>query len=345
MNKFFPLLFVLIATCSCNNLDNVDQGRIGVRVAVDGTRALIDNESIKTDGFVSAAYAEQSWHDNLIADGEVGSASNEYVAGLYFTESVNYDSSASKWSFASEQKWLNGIPLTFWSWNSSASDNISNKDYSVGSGVFFFDYAIGDTSAADDFVMAYNGEKRTFKGDGAIDESNCSGTRTDGQIDVHFYHGLSEINFMVCTDESEGSFDPSLVIKSLGFSNLVSAASCVFTGSTHDFDWTLGSDVAAFTRNFGAQTGTGSSWTDKTVDSKTYRKTGSSFYFIPQTCGSDTKLILTLADDTTREVSVSGMEWLPGKYYTYKLEAHAKSIDFTAKLIDWGEGGTYTLTK
>lgn len=344
--KIYPVLLFpfLIAASSCNRLDTTTLSRIGVDVDVDGTRALIDNASIKTEGFTTAAYAEQKWHDNTIQAGEPGSTTNENLPGLYFTETVSYNTTDNVWSLSGDREWLNEIPLTFWSWNRNAVF-ASGPSYVLASGELTFSYAATDLTANTDLVLAYNSEVRSYKDDGSIDASNCSGTRTDNKINVHFYHALSEINFVVCTDDTEGSFDPSLVIKSIGFTDLVKSGDCVFTGATHDFTWSLGSTLEDYSRNFGAQTGYSSEWTSVTINSLPYRKTGGSLFVIPQTTGSTTTLILTLEDDTTREVTVSGKEWLPGKYYTYKLEAHAKSIDFTAKLIDWGDGGTYTLTK
>lgn len=344
MNRMSHILLLVLAVSACNGLETTTPGRIGVNVDVDGTKALIDNASIKTEGFTSAVYAEQKWHDNTIADGEPGSLSNENLPGLYFTENASYNTTTHEWSFTSDRMWLNEVPMTFWSWNRTASFSVVPA-YTVGSGKLSFGYSVSAPEADNDLVLAYNSETRAFKDDGSIDAANCSGTSTNSTINIHFYHAVSEVNFMICTDTAEGSFDPSLVIKNIGLTNVVSEGTCVFTGSTHSFLWTPGLAAADYSRNFGPQTGTGSTWTDRTIDSKSYRKTGGSFFVIPQTLGTDAKIVITLSDDSTREASVAGQLLEPGKYYTYKLEAHAKSIDFTAKLIDWGDGGTYTLTK
>lgn len=303
------------------------------------------------------AFAEDEWHDNTLAAGTAGSIDNPNAAGKYFECYAKY--AGSSWAtYASasdtaptDYMWLNEVPLTFWCWNGTAAFPAGGAPaYTVGTGVLTFKYAAtGD--ADDDIVFACNTELRKFNDAGEIVSGESSGSRTDDKVDIRFFHALSEVNFIICTS-GDDSFDPALVIKDIAIENVYAQGLCSLDGSkcnstqaSSAFAWSSLSNSTSFTQNFGPQTGTGSTWTDKTASGKQYRKTGSSFFIVPQTLGSTAQIRLTFSDNTSRTSSIATQEMKPGYYYTYKLSAHSKTVDFTATLVDWGDGGTYTLTK
>lgn len=359
------LIGLILICAACGKI--IVQGggkKIHCLVATEGTKAgLITTESIKTEGFVMKAFAEDDWFDNTIAPGEPGSSTNKNAKGPYFTSYVKYASSgwdtysSSSAGTPTDYMWLNKVPLTFWCWNGTAVFS-SEPSYTLASGKLDFGYKLQGTDADDDLVLAYNSEVRAFyengENAGKIDASHSSGSRTDQKVDIHFYHALSEVNFVICVESGDDSFDPSLVIKRIEIGNVSSSGTCtadgnLFTASGYStaFGWTPSTTKSSFSQDFGPQTGTGSNWTDALLGSpqKAYRKTGSSFYMIPQALGTGATLKIVFSDDTYRETSFEADNWLPGKYYTYKLAAHAKSIEFTVQLIDWGDGGTYILSK
>lgn len=357
MNKYFGIPAIaaaVICLSSCQKLGFfIHSDRIGVNVVCNGTKSLITTASIKTEGFIMAAYAEDEWHDNEKADAEDGSILHPNSAGPYFTKPVTFND--EKWTIDGEPKWINDVPLTFWCWNRNAAFPEGGiPSYTAGSdpAVLSFGYVLNAPSASDDLVFAYNSETRKFNDNGDIVTSESSGSRTDDKVDVHFFHALSEVNFVICVDSADDSFDPSLVIKSIALKNVANQGSCVLTGSkctsdtcTEAFSWDCSSaSPANYSQQFGPQTGTGSTWVDKTYSGKSYRKTGSSFFMIPQTlAGGNAEIQIVLQDDTTREATITDT-WRPGEYYTYKLSAHASVIGFTVTLVDWGEGGTQTFS-
>lgn len=357
-------LFAVLLLAGCSKVSTWHGGKtIRCTVRTEMTKSgLVTDDSIKGEGFVMASYAESEWHHNLIAAGEAGSAENPNSPGEYFRSYVKF--SGGSWKTYSSQSatdpteylWLNEVPLTFWCWNGAASfPSGGEPQYTVGSGELDFSYSAG-SSAADDLVFAFNSEYRKFSGDGEIVDGESSGSRTDDMVDIYFIHALAEVNFIICVD-GDDSFDSQLVVSDIAIENLYRDGSCTVDGSkcnashfSEAFAWNSLSNAGACSQNFGPQTGTGSTWTDKYTGSGTasemhYRKTGSSFFVIPQVLGSSAQIRISFDDGTSRTSSIAAQELVPGYYYTYKLSAHAKSIDFTATLVDWTDGGTITLTK
>lgn len=231
------------------------------------------SESIAKDGFVLNAFAESEYYDNTVAEGAEGSITNKYPAGLYFKKGVSKTSDG--WAIAGTPDWINGVVMTFWSWNTAADadDVISlpNPAYTIGSGNLVFDYTLpastAETTCQDatnqkDILIAYNSEKRIFdKDSGEI--TSGTGTYTESAkdaINIHFYHALSEVLFAVSPDD--GKYDTNIKIKSICIKNVYASGTCTVTGSylpwtspsdpSQGFVWTYGSDtqIHNFVQNY-----------------------------------------------------------------------------------------------
>ena len=280
MKKYYlPLATVLLGVSllagSCVKLDPYSGSRSiickvtgtdtkGATISTNGGPShSTTTEAISTNGFVLAAYAEDEWHDNTLTNGIEGSATNPKPAGLYFKKNVTHSSAG--WKITDEPTWINGVDITFWSWNAAAEGLIKNLSYTAGtsSDVLAFDYELpastaGAASQVDatnqkDIMIAYNSERRSFKDDGTIDTSSgkCKGTSSDEKINIRFYHALSEVLFAV--SPNDGKYDQNIKIKSICIKNVYAGGHCVVTGSklpstspsdpSQGFVWTYGSDT------------------------------------------------------------------------------------------------------
>lgn len=363
-------LMAALLLCACGKFTPEPQSKvIGIIVdcnATKGTPVTTDNIT----SFNIVGYADDEWHDNTIPDGQSGSITNPNAAGKYFDATAVSGSNATGWSLANERYWLNAVPMTFWSYKLPTTGTVGTPSYvsSSTAKTMSFTYTLptpstttakADATAQQDMIMALNtGEKRVFYDDGVnygqIKTGDCTGTRTDSKIDIHFYHALSQVNFIVRTDDD--SFDPSHVIKSISLVNVWSGGDCVFKGTETNpedkFVWTnrtssstLKYPLNTYTEDYGSYADSENTrWTDREIGTDEYRMTVQSFFMIPQTLGTTAAVRLTLSDDTDHDVSISGDVWKAGYYYTYKLNSSpaGEPLLFSLTLVDWGIGGTST---
>lgn len=233
----------------------------GTTISTDGDpRHSTTTASIATGGFVLNAYAEAKYHFNEYPAEQDGSSAKPHSAGLYFTEGVTHSSDG--WTITDEPRWINGVPITFWSWNTAAGSVIGTPVCTYGDGgTLQFDYSLPESTAStasqvdatnqQDIVFAHNRETRAFYDDGSFNTSGCVGTGNDENMNIRFYHALSEVLFAVSPDD--GTFDKNIKIKSISIKNVYSEGTCVITGSklpyaspadpSEGFVWSYGSDT------------------------------------------------------------------------------------------------------
>ncbi len=237
----------------------------GTTISTDGSVShSTTTGSIKTGGFVLNAYAEGEYYFNEYPAEQQGSSAKPHSAGLYFTKSVTH-STDHGWTITDEPRWIDNLPITFWSWNTAAAGVIGTPVCIYGeNGTLTFSYSLPASTAStepaasqvdatnqQDIVFAYNREKRAFNDDGSFYASGCEGTGTDEKMDIHFYHALSEVLFAVSPDD--GTFDRNIEIKSICIKNVYSKGSCTIIGSklpyesptdpSEGFAWSYGEDT------------------------------------------------------------------------------------------------------
>lgn len=291
---------------SCAGRGIADQARNDGHICNDGNGTATTKGAVVTssgiDAFGMLAYAEDVWFDNTIRDGDPGSASNPNQPGRYFDSNVSRTSGGS-WAISGEPKWLNNVPMTFWSWKyvkpSRTSANAAGFEYTVKPNV----------SEQEDLIFAYNNETRRFNDKGEILDGK------DEKLNIHFYHALSAIQFFT------GEIPSGYRIKTIYVENVSGSTSCSISGGTPLGFTHSPSSTVSFSQGYdtddpsvSARTGTTKYLTD---DAKT-------FFLVPQVT-SDAAIKVDLvsltnpADIRTREMPLS-VSWEAGKFYVYKID-------------------------
>ena len=299
--------------------------------------------------FQIIAIADGGWHDN----------EGNYSAGVYFTDQAV--KSGSTWNMGSHF-WLNNVNLHFWSFSPVGSDLdtpaeglLSIKTPSAGENSISFSYALPTTSPGSDdasnqkdIVFAGNSETRTFNGSGALSSSS---SRNDSNVDIDFYHPLSEIQFAI--SPTDGSFDiEGLGIKAITIKNICGSGSCQFTIPS-TFAWTPDTgDKNDYSQNcntvFNSTSTAPTGWskgnfTDSESNTQTMFVYDNPFFMIPQTLSGTNNLSVTFvkkSDGTeiNKEVTLND-SWKPSRYYKYKLSAKTlgHDVEFSATILPWDE--------
>lgn len=369
IKKIFSAL-ALITVCAmlagCQKFEfNGRSGRkIGFNVSSTDTKA----SAMTTAGLQTAAqFGLIAVNDKSYVDNSTGTT---YSAGKYFESIVkyssgNWDTYDSTGSSQTDFMWINGQSMHFWSYYpldadvDSAAEGIRTiTSPSALSESLTFTYSqpaltttFVDATKQKDLIFAGNKETRTFDKDGDITDTSSSNTSysptTDkNDVDIRFYHALSEIRFCVSTDD--GSLDSGLKITKIAI-DAAGSGSCQFTLPS-TFEWSDLSDWRTFSQTCGTlPSTTNSEWkvgkyTHSTLGEKILYTNLNSFFMIPSTDLSSVSIEVTflLPDNTTYVTknfdltSSSGEEWEAGKYYNYKIGAHlSTSLTMSLSLLDW----------
>lgn len=365
IQKLCLVFLCLLAAASCGKIGISSPGThaIRCRVVVNDTKSVPittdganSTTSITSTGFKLLGYADEDYYSNDPKD-NLGSETNPKPAGKYFESSVTH---SSGWSVSGSPEWLNGVNIQFFGYapmSPSGSFSITRSDTDT-SDELSFSYTApipATNSNSQDIVFSYASKTVTYDDKGNI------GTGLDENIDLEFYHALSQIRFCVSTDDDTFSDELRLISivlkgakKSDGtYPGLVTSGTCVFDGGDSDFDWTMGSTMSNYTQAFGTggadfSSSTPTGWTKGTYtkNSTTYNLytcTGDVLFVIPQdhtncavdvtvqkgATGTPTTLTAKLPDTSS---------WVAGMYYTYKIKM-TKSLTLTLLNGDWIGGG------
>ncbi len=351
LSLFAAIVLSMTGLHSCaKNEPSASSKSITLKVnTIDTKSPTITNSNL--DRFQIIAIADGGWHDN---------ESNHDASDYDFTDTASKGSKG--WGFEGrDHYWLNGVNIHFWSFSpvrseldTAAEGLLSIKTPSAGENSLSFSYALptpssgSDASNQKDIVFAGNSETRTFNGSGALTSSS---SRNDNNVDIVFYHPLSEIQFAV--SPSDGSFDiEGLGIKAITIKNICGSGSCQFTIPS-TFAWTPDTgDKNDYSQNcntvFNSTSTAPTGWskgnfTDSDSNTQTMFVYDNPFFMIPQTLSGANNLSVTFvkkSDGTEiqRDVTLNDT-WLPSKYYKYKLSAKTlgQDVAFTAAIMDWEE--------
>lgn len=344
---FMMAVVVSMTTSSCSSIDPYTSSRpIRVKVSTEATKSSpITNDNLSS--FQIITVADANWHDNR--DG------SQHGAGVYFEDTANKH--GLSWNLG-EHLWLNNVNLHLWCFSPVPDDSnpysaeggrLLITQPSAGSGVLSFSYTLpdhvggSDATNQNDIVFAGNSEKRVFKGDGSFDSQNCTGSGHDENVDITFYHPLSEIQFAVSPDD--GTFDTEgLKIVDIAISNIAGSGECSFS-LPKTFAWTPGERDKTYNQTVDATFDTKpDGWKEsKFGDDKTLYTFSNSFFMIPQTL---TAAVLSVTFErrgdestVTRDVTLNDT-WKPGEYYKYKISATRLGLvdidlSVTLSIHDW----------
>ena len=348
LSLFAAIVLSVTGLQSCTKNDpSASSKPIMLRVnTIDTKGSTITTGNLKK--FQIIAIADGGWHDN----------EGNYSAGVYFTDQAV--KSGSTWNMGSHF-WLNNVNLHFWSFAPVGTEPYSAEDGrlsitppSVSSDKLSFSYALptpspgSDATNQKDIVFAGNSEKRSYKADGSLDSSS---SRDDDNVDIVFYHPLSEIQFAI--SPTDGSFDiEGLGIKAITIKNICGSGSCQFTIPS-TFAWTPDTgDKNDYSQNcntvFNNTNTEPTGWskgnfTDSESNTQTMFVYDNPFFMIPQTLSGANNLSVTFvkkSDGTeiNKEVTL-GDTWKPSRYYKYKLSAKTlgHDVEFSATILPWDE--------
>lgn len=350
LSLYAAILITMTGLQSCTkNEPSASSKPITLKVNTINTKGSTITED-NLNRFQIIAIADGGWHDN---------ESDHEASDYDFTDTASKGSKG--WGFVnSDHYWLNGVNIHFWSFapvrsdlDTAAEGLLSITTPSAGENSISFSYALpttspgSDASNQKDIVFAGNSETRTFNGSGALSSSS---SRNDSNVDIYFYHPLSEIQFAI--SPTDGSFyTEGLGIKTITISGLSSSGDCLFTrpstfvwSNPDTADKTYSEDYDTF---FDSTSTPPTDWssgtfTDKESHTQTIYVCDNSFFMIPQTLsGAQLSVIFKKRDGTTIEKSVvlDNDTWKPGKYYKYKLSATTigRDVEFSATVLDWEE--------
>ena len=202
---------------------------------------------------------------------------------------------------------------------------------------------------------------------------------------ILFYHALAGVKFKSANAENEkqsngkSSGEVTTKIKSITLTNIVNGGTCTVTPdpaygrtdsnaggsykSTDACKWTLGTAKSTFSFNANTKTtetsahtdtfpgvfdGTDNKYSSYNINDTNYDQT---FFFVPQTTGSDVKLTVTytLTPDGGTESPVysstvvfSGQNWKAGNLYTYTLSANHVTLEVSDQVTEAQTAGTQT---
>ncbi len=352
MKNHFTL--ALIAVCGmsagCQKLEETEKGDTAIlfKVNTDGTR--VDNDF----KFSLIAVADDDWIDK---DTKV-----KTEAGSYFEAMVKYDGSSWKTYNASgatqtDYMWLSNVGIHFWSYfptslgtsTGSAVRTITAPE--PESDVLTFTYsqpaasAGSDATNQQDILFAGNKESRKFNAAGKITDvlTGSALTADKNDINIKFYHALSEIRFAVSTDDD--TFDPSLTITNVAILNAAGSGSCEFTLPS-TFEWSDLDNRCDYSQDYGTlPSETNSEWnvgsyTNSSSIEKNLYTNLNPFYLIPEDDLSSLSIEVTFKNGSgstfTKTVTIPNTSWEAGKYYTYKIAAKlSTSLSMSLSLLDW----------
>ena len=355
-NFFVGLLSILAFVMSgCGKMGG-SPGRICCRVETEETKGNV----ITTEGLKHAPWGEfclDAYNDAEYIDHADG-GTTPHPAGQYIdcggSANVRYGES---WDLTADYYWLNGINIRFWCWapvnvNGVRELNHELRDltganemkfrYTMPAGGHVTDGHPDDATRQDDLIMAY--------------EYKIWTESSDEFINIHFYHALSQINFII--DLSDGSFADALDVQSISLKGVASKAICTFSGNLRSFLWEVPISVGNFTQYYtkdmiGYREESDPLY-DEAVNSLSVKRSSEMpFMAIPQVHDgtASIEVVFSFRDDQdnliTRERSVTLDDtWVAGKYYTYRLKAQSVlepyQFDFTVDL--WESGGREFMT-
>ena len=376
------ILAVCIAmTSGCERMERSSSSNNPIHVSVNTAHhtksAAVTKTSLESAGkFVLDVIADESYGE-FDSDGNlVGSM---HAAGPYITSggkaNVLYSSAENSYTPTTRDdadktegwyiydtdyevyNWINGAKLRFWARYPQDSDlkgSLSLTVPGVNKSTEDFTYNLpthvagSDATNQDDILFAY-AERTKQKKD------------TNDDIDITFYHPLSEICFCVSPDDE--TFDVNLQIKRIEITNVPKGGSCTFdpsgtiAGKTM-FTWTPSTTLESYSQDYNASFDTAPAGWDgteyDTVNHWHVYTCQNAFMMIPtelsHASGKETTLKITFYDtatssDVVREINICGsgttddpyITWHPGHFYIYKIVATkiGRSIDVYVVLTDW----------
>lgn len=345
---------------------------IGVRTISSDTKSTVitTSELEKLGLFNMDIYVDDEYH-NFMEDPSGNNPSYHFQPGCYpegRTEPLLVRYAAGEWALANETPWVANIATTFWCWApvnlklNSTVRSVSPYAAPYNSATLNFSYArqgiyeqnnhtslpndlleggelnshsdeFVDADNQDDLIFSYN--KQTFDGSNDV-------------VDITFYHALSQIRFAV--SPNDGTFDTNLKIAQIAIRNVKQGGICTFNGEQEDkqlkFVWDVNaSPLTSYCQNYDAKFSSAPlNWVNgsyvKDEESHKLYTAKNVFFITPQTLGSTAKLHIVFEDNGTyieKAVSLSGDEWKPGKYYTYKINATVlgRTIKLSVNLLEW----------
>lgn len=341
--RTFPLGDNLLLEETVSDFDAVQETATrGAIITTDGYNA------INTEG---KTFTIQGW----LGSSDINAASDASSTDRddrHFIKDALAERSGSYWTLGSYY-WRDGIASTFWSYTHPSVGTLSitlpgdnPSDESLKTLPFSYslpaptsDYT--DAANLQDFVIAYNYEKRSKDGDGIRQDFGTAATTANNDINVTFRHPLAAIKFIMGTisGDSDADGDEYVNITKVELVDVSTSGEFTATGNNNS-GCTFSCTPAVSTATYAQESETLRA--DISAGNFVNANSDCVFFMIPQDL-SGVKIRLTMTRNKknityepdgvtinsvsygdpiefTREVTLNG-SWESGKYYTYKLSS------------------------
>lgn len=283
-------------------------------------------------GFGAVETKAGATKDNIAANGSAfivrgsvstGSTWSSSTATTLF-DGVTVTSNGSTWTYSPLQYWYESCAYRFravWPATAFGTGKASYSDNLIDGNATIYDFT---ADGATDLLLSDIAEVTT--------NANAVPNSTGQKVNLDFKHILSRIDVSL---KAEGENYYVTEVKIDGIYN-----SGDFSASSES--WVPSGSSTSFTQEYSTS---GTEISNSEFDAVW----SDGVYLIPQSLTGVTLSVSftvgTGGDPITLTANLGTDSWLPGKNYKYQATISGKAIEFTAKVVDWVDGGTTTLTK
>lgn len=312
------ILAVALAAVSCHRIDP-EGGHLAIGFATLETKAGATADNISASGSAFVVRGSES----------AGATWNSSSAAAVF-DGVTVTSNGTEWTYSPLRYWIPESAYHFRAvWPAGAFS---------GTGAATYADALSEAGASiTGFTVAQNpaDQKDLLLSNLAGVTTDAVGTPSSDPVQLQFSHILSNVQFVVkVDDDGEDTY-----LQGISISSIKPSGSYTYSGSA--YAWTPTGSAVAFTQDL----------TSSAILTEEFPTAAQcEMFMIPQTIADGVTIELTYklgsAAATTQTLhTAANTEWLPGKKYIYQISIASAEIEFTAKVIDWIDGTTVTLTK
>ena len=307
------ILACLLALSSCHKQDQQDHPARAIDFGTMGTKAGVTAETIGAAGsaFIVRGAFTQSGTSYTLFDG------------------TTVTSDGTEWTYSPVQYWAVSSSYKFRAvWPADAFTGTGAASYTddLGTnGAQIAGFTVSSSPDAQKDLLISNLATATTDGTGAP---------TPEKVNLNFQHILSDVQIQVKVEDA----GEEIILKSIELSGMQGSGSYAYAATA--YAWTPSGTAQTYSKDLTSLPALTASFpTDPQCE----------LLMIPQTLtgGMAIKLVYSIGgtDTTVNLKTADGTSWEIGKKYIYQITIATAKIEFTAKVVDWVDGSTITLTK
>ena len=305
-------LACLLALASCHKQEGP---ALPISFGTVDTKAGATAENIKTEGsafIVNGEFTQSGTGDHSLFDGTT----------------VTWDS--SKWTYSPIRYWAMTSSYRFRAaWPAEAFSGTGAASYSddlTEGGAVISGFSV--KSSPDEQIDLLVSSLVTA-------ETDENGSPTPDKVYLDFKHILSDVQVYIKADDPSAS----IKVKGITVSGIKGYGSYAYSGSA--YAWTASGESKSYSK----------AWSSPSVLSGSFPDSPQcELFMIPQVLSGGMAIQLTYSigegpDQIANLNTATDISWSTGTKYMYQISVATAGIEFTAKIVDWIDGGTITLTK